>query len=186
MAKKEKMDAISTIVSAALAQGLSYGKYMAKYNYRPPCIYGIEQKKQKKPEDLDFDQEVTDKICVICGNAFPPGRSRQAKTCSLECSAALERMHQMLPGTFDRLHGRKCMICGAEIPETVHASRKVCSEACREEKKRRDSRERQRKIWQEKKLKPMIEKGEIEVNATGKGVSAGTWAAMQLLDPRGK
>lgn len=176
MAKSKKPDAISTIVSAALAEGLSYGKYMAKYGYRPPCIYGAQEKPpEKKPEPkpvpTDYEADVTDKVCVICGGNFPPGRSRQSKTCCKECGEKLTRR------TKRQIGDRKCAYCGMEIPYAAQLSAKYCCKKCQKAAYRQAARERAAAERAETK------KEEIKVNATGQGVNASTWAAMQLLDP---
>lgn len=147
---------------------------MAKYEYRPPCIYGERTKPPAKTVADDFEPEVTDKVCVICGGKFLPDRHRQSKTCSKGCSEILRRRATRQIGD------RRCAYCGAEIPYTAHLNVKYCCAECLRFARRKADRERTAAE------RARIKREEIEVNATGQGVNASTWAAMQLLDPHSR
>lgn len=73
MAKKKKLDRLSREASAALAAGMSYGKYKALQ--KPDVIV------PKKPKKL------IEKTCQLCGATFYQSDNRVRKYCSQECSA---------------------------------------------------------------------------------------------------
>ncbi len=82
MAKKKPVDKIEVVVTAALTEGLSYGKYMAKYNWDPPCL--------RQFRDVYDAPEV--KRCKVCGEEIPEPRLRMnAKTCCAVCGDELRR-----------------------------------------------------------------------------------------------
>lgn len=82
MAKRKPVDKIEIAVKAALAEGLSYGKYMAKYNWDPPCLHPFR--------DVYDTPEV--KRCKVCGREIPKPRLRMnAKTCCAVCGDELHR-----------------------------------------------------------------------------------------------
>lgn len=82
MAKRKPVDRIEIVVKAALAEGLSYGKYMAKCNWDPPCL--------REFWDVYDAPEV--KRCKVCGQEIPKPRLRMnAKTCCAACSDELRR-----------------------------------------------------------------------------------------------
>lgn len=81
MARKA-IDKIVIVNTAARAEGLSYGKYMAKYNWEPPCLRPFR--------DVYDTPEV--KLCKVCGQEIPKPRLRMnAKTCCAVCGDELRR-----------------------------------------------------------------------------------------------
>lgn len=95
MAKKKPVDKIGIVNSAALAEGLSYGKYMAKHNWDPPCLHPFR--------DVYDTPEV--KRCTICGNAIPKPRLRaNAKTCCASCG---DKLHAQSVQKAQRLKAKK-------------------------------------------------------------------------------
>lgn len=82
MAKRKPVDRIEIVVKAALAEGLSYGKYMALHNWDPPCLR----------EFWDAYDAPEVKRCKVCGREIPKPRLRlNAKTCCAACGDALKR-----------------------------------------------------------------------------------------------
>lgn len=82
MAKRKPLDPLAICALAAQAEGLSYGKYMVKYSYDPPCLWPFR--------DAYDAPEV--KHCEICGKEIPKHRLRvNAKTC---CPAHGEELNR--------------------------------------------------------------------------------------------
>lgn len=76
MAKNREMDNLAKDAAAALAAGMSYGRYMA-LRYKPPV--------QKKPAPKKEEEPKGDRICKICGAPFFAIRHNQL-CCSYPCS----------------------------------------------------------------------------------------------------
>ena len=79
MAKKKEMDKLAQDAAAALAAGMSYGKWKALH---PQTV-------AEKPEA----DEVPDgwKMCKYCGKHFKPSNSGQ-RYCDIQCQKATQRI----------------------------------------------------------------------------------------------
>lgn len=158
---KTPLDYLTLCSIAAQKEGLSYGKYMAKYNYAPPCLDGLQDEimrqpeKKSKPEYLknmeeDFVQkQPAQRQCIRCGEWFTPKNGNQ-RYCGTECQyeAIKKRQRdQALQGKVQRY----CAICGAPLPLSTSVRILTCSKACSEERKREYEREKNRAQWQKRK-----------------------------------
>lgn len=134
----KKQDNLSIIVNAALAEGLSYGKYMARYNYDPPCIknptdsHTAPDKAKRKVTSRRRNEEM--RICPWCGESF---RTVKRTYCSMTCQqiAATERRKKKSAElTLERKQNaepRYCVLCGKQIPAERSALATSCSDKCR-------------------------------------------------------
>lgn len=164
MAKKKKiLDRITIISMAAEKEGLSYGKYMAKHNYAPPCLENVPEEGitvEEKPDvagNLNGEVEKPirwEKSCVVCGEWFTPNRRDQV-CCSRECMRERGRERERLKYLEGKVQ-RYCEICGEPLPLSVSPRIFTCSKACSAERAGIKSKERNRK-YREDKLR---EKGE--------------------------
>lgn len=142
-------DNLSIIVNAALAEGLSYGKYMVRYNYDPPCLKKPTEsrsgaEKAKKSAGYKPKRAKT-RICPQCGKEFETNRRRY---CSTECQQAhkieYDRMRSKRVNAAKREDGgvRSCQICGKQIPLSRDLRTVTCSSGCANELKSRRRMER--------------------------------------------
>ncbi len=160
MAKKAKpMDRLTILSIAAQKEGLSYGKYMVKYNYAPPCLNNLPEetfppvKKAAIPEYLknmgpDFQRRAM-RSCRYCGKTFEPESGNQFH-CSQECSREAARAREKQKALAGKVQ-RYCIICGEPLPLAVSARQKTCSKECSKEYHRRYDREKNRKEYQKRK-----------------------------------
>lgn len=123
--KKNPLDALALCAIAAWDEGLSYGKYMAKYGYRPPCLEGLEEPKQKKKQP-----EV--RKCAKCGAEFSPCQAKQ-RFCGYTCNVLYyegRRRHER-----QLARQKPCVICGELLPLGSASTRVCCSNpACKRER----------------------------------------------------
>lgn len=78
------------------------------------------------------------KACAHCGAELAqrkPSRMARAKFCSTKCAYAFKRATNPLR--------RPCVLCGGEMPERLHKSRKTCSAKCGYEFRKRRTRRKQ-------------------------------------------
>lgn len=138
----KKKDNISIIVDAALAEGLSYGKYMVKYNYDPPCI-----KKPKTEEPAPIEKAVPKsepilkvRICPQCGKEF---RTVRRTYCSTDCQQDHKRKYdqkriaQIYIDRKEKIGVRYCAVCGKQIPIERRMTAVTCSKECSTMRKNR-------------------------------------------------
>lgn len=78
-AKVGNEDRLAADSAAALAAGMSYGKYMAAH-YKPP-----QPKPEPKPKPKPEPQPSFGRLCIICGKPFYAYVHNQ-KCCSPKCS----------------------------------------------------------------------------------------------------
>lgn len=164
--RKTPPDRLTLCSIAAQKEGMSYGKYMAKYNYAPPCLDGLldeimrQPVKKSKPEYLknleeDFaPKQPAQKRCIRCGEWFAPINGNQ-KYCGANCQyeAFKERQReQALRGKAQRF----CTVCGAPLPLAFSSRRLTCSKECSQAHKKEYFREKNKKQW--KKRKQALEK----------------------------
>lgn len=76
MAKKKEMDKLAKDAAAALAAGMSYGKWKAMQD--KPVV--VEPKPGELPEGW--------RICEWCGKPYKPYSRRAQKYCELRCQQA--------------------------------------------------------------------------------------------------
>lgn len=76
MAKKKEMDNLAKDAAAALAAGMSYGKWKAMQEYA----------KIEKPNHDEIPEGW--RICEWCGKPYKPKSRRPQKYCELECQQA--------------------------------------------------------------------------------------------------
>lgn len=85
--KAKPMDRLTIVSIAAQKEGLSYGKYMVKHGYAPPCLNNLPEeiippvKKATIPEYLkDIEQDFKARElrkCRYCGKKFEPESGNQ-------------------------------------------------------------------------------------------------------------
>lgn len=140
MAKKKKeLDRLTLISIAAEKEGLSYGKYMVKYNYNPPCLEGIQEESLGKDRRVarnlveeDYIPEKPKKQCIVCGEWFQQKRKDQiccGGNCQYERAKARDR-EKHLAGKEQRY----CEICGKPLKLSVSAKVFTCSPECSKER----------------------------------------------------
>lgn len=158
MAKKAKpMDRLTILSIAAQKEGLSYGKYMVKYNYDPPCLKNLPEeiippaKKDTVPQYLkDMEPYIKpQRNCRHCGKSFEPESGNQFY-CTQEChrkAAKAREKQKALAGKVQRY----CVICGAPLPLEISARRLTCAKKCSEAHKLNYMREKNKREWQKRK-----------------------------------
>lgn len=138
-------DRLSLIVSAALAEGLSYGKYMLKYNYDPPCLKNPPPRASpEKPPDVRR-RTFPPKECRHCGAVFTPHHNSQ-----IYCTPKCQRNHKL---TLYKLRcasenntvERFCVVCGKALPPNTKSQVITCSPECRMIRKQIRKRDAQRR-----------------------------------------
>lgn len=80
MARNREMDNLAKDAAAALAAGMSYGRYMA-LRYKPPVRERPSTKKDTSKKEVPKGA----RVCVICGEVFYTKMPHQL-CCSKECS----------------------------------------------------------------------------------------------------
>lgn len=129
--KRKPMDKLTIISLAAQKEGLSYGKYMTKYNYDPPCLRQPQEllyTKPEIPENLETSEPVKwEKQCPVCGKRFPSGTRRVY--CSKGCYAKNASDRQKTRRAEGK-EQRYCAICGNPLPLSSDTRRRCCSKAC--------------------------------------------------------
>lgn len=152
--KKRTLDALTIVSIAAQKEGLSYGKYMVKHGYNPPCLrnpaemgklIGSAMESGQAAENLCPAGEVKwQKQCPVCGRYFQPGTRRVY--CSDQCQAVNTSRREKAR----RLEGKQpryCEVCGKPIPLNQSVRVVTCSKACsaargKAEKRKRDAKYR--------------------------------------------
>lgn len=168
MAKKAKpMDRLTILSIAAQKEGLSYGKYMAKYNYAPPCLNNLPEeimppvKKSAILEHLKnmepYSPHRALRNCRYCGKSFEPESGNQFH-CSRECSREGARAREREKALAGKVQ-RYCIICHAPLPLSASANRLTCSKECSEAHRQEYMREKSKRDWQKRKRKQASEKG---------------------------
>lgn len=164
MAKKAKpMDRLTILSIAAQKEGLSYGKYMAKYNYEPPCLKNLPEEilppvKEAAPARYLKGTEPYIKAqrkCRYCGESFEPKNGNQFY-CNWECQRKAAKAMEKQKYRAGKVQ-RYCIICNAPLPLEVSANRVTCSRECSEAHKRNYMREKSRR--QQQKRKQALGKG---------------------------
>lgn len=145
----KKQDNLSIIVTAALAEGLSYGKYIAMYNYDPPCLKTPAEGSSgaDKPKKRNGYQPKPPKtrICPQCGKEFTAVRRIY---CSTDCQydhkkeKDRERGKKATAIRQENAAPRYCKICGEQIHPARNWKANTCSEKCANELKSRRRMER--------------------------------------------
>lgn len=139
--EEKKLDKLTIISRAAQREGLSYGKYMVKYNYHPPCLEEIPvageprpKKREKKPTTPITKQ------CPQCGKMFR-AESNNQRYCSYDCQykhnkAAMKKRYAEKNPKPERF----CAVCGILLPENTPIHVVTCSPECRIERAKEISR----------------------------------------------
>lgn len=117
MGRPKKIDKLSRDSTAAIAAGMSYGKYMAMKN----TAFFV-----KPPED-EVDEFVKDlRTCPNCGKLFVPRTRKDQKYCDDYCRHAFNHKKKVNEITIQKI----CPICGKEFTaENLHI--KYCSPTCK-------------------------------------------------------
>ena len=84
MARKSEMDNLAKDAAAALASGMSYGKYMALH-YKPVEKKPAPKKEEPAQKPVPKKESEGDKVCKICGASFIAARPHQV-CCGTACS----------------------------------------------------------------------------------------------------
>lgn len=110
---------------AATNAGMTYGKYVAKFGNDPAAC---RRPRTTVPTDIIADSNLR---CAVCGAPVPEG-TRRTLYCSPDCARVGQRQkardyyranHSTAPQT--------CIVCGKMLPQTMHRSSRICSDACR-------------------------------------------------------
>lgn len=145
--EEKKLDKLTIISLAAQREGLSYGKYMEKYDYRPPCLEerpaenrAQVEKTKKKPAAPKM------KECPQCGKMFRI-ESHVRRYCSYDCQQNHNK--QTMKKRYKENHPkpeRFCAVCGVLLPPETSRCVVTCSPECRTERAREMKRlERERR-----------------------------------------
>lgn len=157
MGKKcEALDNLTLCSLAAQKERLSYGKYMSKYHYHPPCLA------DRKPEEIippvpkaTVPQYLTDtkknyrrkepvqKQCLRCGEWFVPKNGNQ-KYCGANCQYEEAKKRQKNRTGRGKVQ-RWCAVCGEALPMSISERVLTCSPACSMERRRILAKERYHK-----------------------------------------
>lgn len=159
MAKKKKpLDKLTLCSIAAQKEGLSYGKYMSKYSYDPPCLKNLPEdpippvKKAAIPQylqDEDYIAPLGMRECRFCGETFQP-KQRNQFYCGRNCSYEAQKKRDREKNERGKTQ-RYCVICGKPLPLSCHANRLTCSKECKEKREVSYNRERNKKYRESKK-----------------------------------
>lgn len=137
--RNQTLDRLTLCAIAAEKEGLSYGKYMVKYDYSPPCL-GYPQKEPSlsppPPAALERAQVLA---CPECGKQFYALRKRTY--CSYDCQYRHNKkaMTQRYAQSHQR-EPRRCEVCGIEIPHPTSVKQVCCSAECAAERHRERAR----------------------------------------------
>lgn len=154
---------------AAKKEGMSYGKYMAKHNYHPPCLDGLLDEIMRRPpkrftpeymRDMDADfapKQPVRKQCAWCGEWFIPKGTNQ-KYCGANCQYEAFKKRQRDQALRGKVQ-RYCTVCGAPLPLAFSSRRLTCSEACSAEHKKAYFKAKNKREYQKRKQKT-TEKGD--------------------------
>lgn len=130
------LDKLTICSLAAQAEGLSYGKYMAKYNYHPPCLEerpAEDRARPEKPEKKAAAPKMRE--CPQCKKMFRADSNR--RYCGYDCQqkhniqAMKKRYAERNPKP-----ERFCTVCGVLLPKNTPARVVTCSPECRIERAR--------------------------------------------------
>lgn len=155
------LDRLTICSLAAQAEGLSYGKYMVKYNYHPPCLEERPAENKPRPKKTAYEHtdpdtlvKLTESVCPQCGKVFYHGGHSQTY-CSNECQKEHSRITAV--AKYREKHGlegdRHCLICGRRFSENDHKSRKTCPGECAVIYRRNQNREKNARYLAKKKEK---------------------------------
>lgn len=140
-------DKLTIISLAAQAEGLSYGKYMVKYNYHPPCLEehpAEDGALAEKPEKKATAPKMRE--CPQCKKIFRVESNNQ-RYCSYACQqnhnkAAMRKRYKENHPKPERF----CVVCGVLLPKETSIHVVTCSPECRIERVRELGRlERERR-----------------------------------------
>lgn len=123
-------DRLSLIVSAALAEGLSYGKYMQKYNYDPPCLKNPPPRASPAKSCAPVRKSFPPKVCRHCGIAFTPHHNSQ-RYCTPKCQQAhKQELYRRRYAAKKDTQERFCVVCGTPLPPNTKSQVITCSPDC--------------------------------------------------------
>lgn len=121
--KQQTPDNLTICANAALAAGMSYGKYMA-----------LRQSGGLKPPTEEAGMPSGTRVCIVCGKKYIPTVSRQ-KYCSYQCryNAEYQAQRKRLGLSREEIPKKICVICGKVYTPTMRGARlKYCSPQCRD------------------------------------------------------
>lgn len=150
--RKQPLDRLTLCAIAAEWEGLSYGKYMVRYDYRPPCL-GYAPKEQRPPDPLPTTLEaVHTLVCPECGKQFFAVRKRTY--CCYDCQYRHNRkaMAQRHAQSHQRA-SRHCEVCEILIAHPVSVKQVCCSPECAAERHRERVRARGAELRKQAKVK---------------------------------
>lgn len=156
---KKPPDHLTLCSIAAQKEGLSYGKYMAKHNYHPPCLDDLldEIMRQQNMEADFIPWQPPKKQCAWCGEWFIRKGTNQ-KYCGANCQYEAFKKRQRDQALRGKVQ-RYCTVCGAPLPLAFSSRRLTCSEACSAEHKKAYSKAKNKREYQKRKQKT-TEKGD--------------------------
>lgn len=130
MANKE-IDRLTQENAAALAAGMSYGKWKAR-QYVP-------QAAAKAPTVAGEEKPQYRHVCEYCGKEFFIKSKRQQKYCCYDCRYEADNKRLREKNNVPYRH--VCEYCGTEFVINTKRQQKYCCEECRQQAHRQQMRE---------------------------------------------
>lgn len=134
------------IAKDATDNDMTYGKYMAKYNGKPPIVVQADIEAPKpKPQKRESKTLPKVKICPQCGREFTTSRRTYCSTdCQQEHKSQCDKERGKRATAIRRGNAdvRYCRICGEQIPMTRNLRSVTCSEKCANDLKSKRRMER--------------------------------------------
>ena len=127
---KKKIDRLTQENAAALAAGMSYGKWKAKQSLQQIEAPAVAEEEKPKYRH----------ICEYCGQEFFIKSKRQQKYCCEECRK--EASYQRERERNNVLCQHVCEYCGQEFVTNTKRKQRFCSAECRQQAFRQQARER--------------------------------------------
>lgn len=126
--EKEKIDRLAQENAAALAAGMSYGKWKAKQPVKPIEAPAVAETPKYRH------------VCEYCGEEFFIKSKRLQKYCCEECREAAERQRAMERKS-NKTYQHVCEYCGKAFFTNENRNQKYCSAECRISAHRQQMRE---------------------------------------------
>lgn len=100
---------------------------------RPNAMYCSDKCKydaQDADRRADVERRRKDRICEFCGGPIAESRSTKARTCSDECSVALQNRLKQDAINLRKASRPPCERCGGPVPVTRRNGAAFCSDKC--------------------------------------------------------
>lgn len=127
---QEKIDRLAQENAAALAAGMSYGKWKAKQSLQQIVAPAVAEEEKPKYRH----------VCEYCGEEFFIKSKRLQKYCCEECQRQAKRQRERERHNVP--NQRVCERCGKEFIINTKRKQKYCCEECRQQAFHQQARER--------------------------------------------